>query len=333
MGWNGYDLVTDMANLNSDTSPSGRIKVLGYLNFIIMDICAYHEWAFLRQKGQILMDTDTDEQDLLLNKPSAPTVGAVTGGSLDNGTYSMKVSFYESVADIESQVGDASDDVVIDTDISVTDKTIDLSDIPVSVDPLVTARKVYLKKDDEAYILYSTMSDNTTTVLSITENTTTNLGPTYGDYDYIQSVDGPPFMENSNALTEKSISQLRLLFSGDWSNSEGKPNLFSMLHYTKIITYPRNNTNDNLSFYYFKNPKKLYDDAESIPTIPIWLRETLESGTDWRGYQYKDRSGKIEARNVYLDTMQRTISRKGSPIKSSKSIRDVVGSSEGYELQ
>ena len=330
MGWNAYDLVTDMAKLNSDTSPAGRIKALDYINDIQTDICAYHEWAFLRQKGKVLMDISTEEQDLLLATPSAPTIEKLEGGALTVATYYVKVTYYEGVADIESQASAASNSAAT----SGTDNSLTVSNIPVSADPLVTARKIYLKSGSGNYILYSTISDNTTTETTITADTSGSLGPTYDDYDYIQSIDGPPFMENSNALTEKSISQLRLLFSGDWSNSEGKPNLFSMLHYTKIITYPRNNNaTDTLSFYYFKNPKKLYDDAESIPTIPIWLRETLEAGVDWRGYRYKDRSGKIETRNVYYDTMERTISRKGSPIKSAKSIRDVMGDSNGYELQ
>ena len=329
MGWNGYDLVTDMAKLNSDTSPSGRIKALDYINFITMDICAYHEWAFLRQKGKILMDTDTEEQDLLISKPGAPTVSASAGGSLEDATYSVKVTFYESVADIESQVGTASADVAT----SGANNTISVTAIPVSTDPLVTARKIYLKKGTGDYVLYSTIEDNTTTTLSITANTSGSLGPPYDDYDYIQSLDGPPFLETSSALTEESINQLRLLFSGDWADSNGRPDLFAMLHYTKIITYPRNNTTDNLSFYYFKNPKKLYDSTSSIPTIPVWLRETLEAGVDWRGYRFKDRSGKIETRSVYYNTLTDIISRKGTPNKSSKKVRDVMGNSEGYVLQ
>ncbi|GAJ18640.1 unnamed protein product, partial [marine sediment metagenome] len=50
----------------------------------------------------------------------------------------------------------------------------------------------------------------------------------------------------------------------------------------------------------------------------IWLKEAFKAGVEWKGYQYRDRNGKIEAFNLYLRLLEDTISRMGKADKKSR---------------
>ena len=88
------------------------------------------------------------------------------------------VTFVEGVADIESEAGSASSNVTATS----ANKTITVTNIPTSSDPLVTARNVYLVKDSGEPLFYSTISDNTTTTASITADSTSTIEAP--DYSY-----------------------------------------------------------------------------------------------------------------------------------------------------
>ena len=62
MGWNGSDLRTELAALNSDSSVDGLARTIRWINEIERDIFSRHDWPFSRQKGKILVTASEEEQ-------------------------------------------------------------------------------------------------------------------------------------------------------------------------------------------------------------------------------------------------------------------------------
>jgi hypothetical protein len=148
MGWNGLDLINDFSTELGDTSSAFKTKVLRWVNEGVKDIATSHPWPFLREKGQSMLLADESSQRLALVKPSAPTVAALAGGSLALlNEYKVLVTFYEGASEVESIAGTPSAGITpLLTDLSIT-----VSAIPVSLNPLVTARKIYVSKGGGAY--------------------------------------------------------------------------------------------------------------------------------------------------------------------------------------
>lgn len=116
-------------------------------------------------------------------KPASACVAGTptSGGSITSGTHSYIVTYvingYETVGSVKSNVVDTT-----------TDKTVDLSSIPVGPTG-TTARKIYRTNagDTGNYYLITTINDNTTTTFSDTtaDNTTTAAPLTSYCYDLI----------------------------------------------------------------------------------------------------------------------------------------------------
>ena len=209
-------------------------------------------------------------------------------------------------------------------------KSIDVSDIPLSIDPLVTARRVYLSKDSGTYYLSSQIDDNTTTTLSITSDTTSLITP--AEDDYISKINGELFIESSIQLCAISAQEMRRFFPGNLANTSGIPRAYSMLGYNRAIFYPAPSADTVISYYYSKNPRGIHASSDSVPTIPRALKEVLAAGVEWKGYQYRDRSGKLEVFRYYNDLLTTFISRLGSADRQSYTVRDVEGDSDGFAV-
>lgn len=323
MGWNGQDLVTDLSSLLCDQTAGFKSKVEGWLNDVEREICMAHTWSFLRLKGYKVMTVDQEEQSLIISAPSAPSVAVAAGGSLTADTsYYVKVAFYDPTN--KNEKTSAASSVAITTTVN---KTINVTSIPLSTESLFTQRRIYLKKGTGKYYLYSTIANNTTTTLSITADTTSLIQPT--DFDYFRQIDGNPFYENSTGqLVYYPIQQIRLYADGQITS--GTPEAWGDLDVGKILMYPRPNATTALSFYYFKVPRGIYNDPESIPTIPISMKEVLEAGVEYKGFKFKDKAGAIEKKNVYDALLRAAIDSLGkSTIKTVSVIRDTQGRSDG----
>ncbi len=111
---------------------------------------------------------------------TAPTLASGTG-TLHNGTYEARVTYYSSTSGHESSTG------VTSGTIAVTNAGIAWSVIPVSSDTQVTARKLYLRNiaTMSNWYLITTLADNTTTTY------TSNLA------DTSLTVAGPDTAENN----------------------------------------------------------------------------------------------------------------------------------------
>jgi len=324
--WNGLSLQNEFAALLSDESTTFKARVLGWINDVQNDIASKHDWPFMRQKGKKLLTASSELQTLYPTAPGAPTAAVAAGGSLTSGSvYTIGVTFFESVSGYETTFGATTTATP-----SGANLTINLTNIPVSTDPLVTGRKVYIAVGSGNYLLYSTISDNTSTTLSITANTSSLVQPP--DYSLIKTIDGNPFFETapSTQLVYKPLDQIRLIRQGVIDT--GDPFFWSDFGDGKIVVDPKPSIAYTLSFYYFKMPSRLYASVDSQPELPISLKNVINAGVLAMGYEYRDRDGQDIKKKLYDQELKNAISRFGRSIKGPQRVRDVIGNSNGFEI-
>lgn len=322
MGWNGLDLTNDFSAELGDTSAAFKTKVLRWINEGIKDISTSHQWPFLREKGKFSLVAATDTQDITLGKPGAPTVSPLAGGSLALlSEYKILITFYEGVSGVESIAGTPSAGVTPLT----TDLSINVTLIPVSLNPLVTARKVYVSKGGGAYAYYSTISDNTTLTTTVTADTTSLITPP--DENMVGMIDGDFFIEDDRIIEGTSLQNMLIRSNGN--NASGTPSLWAPINQEEIRVYPKPSAIAIVSFFYFKLPAKVFGLNTSVPQIPSWLYDDLRNYVIYRGFAFRDRSGQESKKLNYDQGLRLTISRKGRPAKKSMRIRCVTPDSDG----
>src|ERR1043166_2608426 len=278
MAWDGLTLQTEYSSTLGDTSTAFKARVLTWMNDIQDDICSRFDWPFLRKSGRKLLTTSSEYQNLNIAAPSTPpTLASVNGGALTSGsTYSVRVTFYCSSNSYETEGGTESSTQ------SVNGSTlqINLTAIPVSTESLVTARKIYLKKDSGSYLNYSTISDNTTTILSITANSSSTINPP--DVQSIKRIMNEPWLISpKQKLYYMPESQMRLLYSGPFPT--GVPQFFDPIDYNRVVLYPIPVSAVDLYYEFIQVPPRLFAEATSVPTLPIWLKNVHQAGVLWKG--------------------------------------------------
>jgi hypothetical protein len=322
MKWNGLALVNGLSAELGDTSTAFKVMVLGYINDGLRDISSKFQWPQMRRKGKAILSADTDTHNLLLPKPSAPSVALAAGGSLtEDVEYKFLVTFYEGEAQVESRAGTASAGVSPTTG----NQKVDLSGIPVSESSLVTARKVYLSKGGGAYFYHSTIEDNTTTTTTISTDPTGQItAPTEG---YIETLDGDLFIENSRNLEGLSFQDYQTKVGP--LNSSGTPAAWTPIDNEKVLIYPKPTEDIEVSFWYFARPAEVFGTTSSIPQLPSFLLDDLRRYVKWRGMDYRDRDGKESAEITYRDNLKETFSKKGKLVKKSYRVRSTIPDSDG----
>jgi len=325
--WNGLDLQTEFSELLGDTTTSFKAKVMGWINEILIDIGSRHQWADLRFKGQKVLTAAAEEQDLNLLQPTAPTVAQSSGGTLtDTSVYKVSVTFLEGISGTESKGGVESAAITI----SGGSQQIDVTAIPLSLDPLVTARRIYLRKDSGEIFLQQTIADNTTTTATILANTT--LLTESPDYSAIRLIDYSPFFETgpSRRLEHRPLSQMRRLFQGTFSS--GSPSVWGDLSQGRIVLYQTPSSALTLSFYYYRLPARIVAESTSIPDLQPNLKPALRAGVLWKGFEYRDRAGQDVKASNYLNILSDSISTFGNSYEAADSVLDVMGDSDGFEV-
>ena len=316
--WDGLSLQSEFSVLGGDTSTSFKTKILVWLNDIISEIYTKHDWPFALVKGKKVLTASTEVQDLKLATPGAPTAATAAGGSLTSGTaYLFLVTFYESVADVESLAGTASASVTP----SAANLLVNLTAIPTSSDPLVTARKIYVKKGTADYIFDQTISDNTTTTATVSTDSTSTIEPP--DYTYIKKLNGNPFIEASGYLEKQEIDYLRRLFQGTFGT--GSPSYWANFGASKVLLYPVPSSASTLSFYYYRMPNRLYAVGTSAPDLPYFLKDVLWAGMLAKIYEYRDRDGQESKKNNYRSTLAESISTHGTLDNALTRVQDTFG--------
>ena len=323
--WNGLALQSDFANELGDTSAAFKTRVSLWINDVQNEICSFHDWDFLKKKGKKRL-SNVESQSLYIDAPAtAPTLvlGGAGGSLTDTTSYSVCITFIESDSGLESNPGPSA---AITT--AAPALQINLSAIPVSLDTLVTGRNIYLKNATGSFYLAATISDNTSTTLTISANTTRIVQPP--DYSMISKVSGYLFLEGTSwQLKHYPMDQLRMIFMGKWVTSQ--PQYWSSLGGDRVAVYPIPTDGTILSFYYFKMPNYIYPEELSIPEIPVWLKPALRAGVIARGYDYRERDGAERKRNDYLSLVQALITNMGEGKHSRMRVRDVNGDTDGFE--
>jgi len=315
----GLSLQTEFATLGGDTTTAFKAKVLVKLNDVLAKISSAHDWDFYKVKGKKVLTASTEIQDLRLATPGAPTVAVAAGGSLTADTaYIIRVTFYESVADIESLAGTVSSTATT----TAANKTINLTAIPTSADPLVTSRKIYIKKGTADYVYDQTISDNSTTTATITTDTTSTIEPP--DYAYIRKLDGCPFLESSSYLEKLESDYLRRMFQGTFGT--GTPSYWANFGATKVLLYPVPSSALTLSFYYYKMPNRLYAEATSYIDMPYFLKDALWAGMISWLYEYRDRDGQESKKQNFMNALNEAISTHGQSDNALTRVQNTMGS-------
>lgn len=324
MGWNGADLVNEFSAELSDTSTAFKARVVNWINQGLYDIATSHTWPFLRVRGQSILTANLDTHILGLRQPSAPSIATANGGSLTaDTTYSVLVTFYESVADVESIAGVASSSVTPTGSVL----SLDVTSVPVSTNPLVTARKIYVSKGGAAYYYHSTIANNTSTTTTISTNTTSTVTPP--DSDPIYLLDGELYIEGTQVMQGYALQRLRFETNAQVTNN-GTPNNWALVSQNTVAVYPRPSSDTTVTYYYYKIPAPVANMSTSVPQLPAWMYEALHDYVIWRGYQYRDRAGQESKRSNYDIALRTQISRKGLGQKKSGRVRSVTPDSDGY---
>lgn len=337
MNWNGLALVNDFSAELGDTSPAFKTKVLRWINEGIKEIATSHQWSFLREKGKVVLTANQESHFIPLAKPTAPTVAALAGGSLAlTYEYKVLVTFYEEASGVESIAGEISDGIIP----AGADRSIRLSEIPVSTSPLVTARKIYVSKAGGQFSYYGMIEHNLAELpgepdpindppipvtFDITTETTSQFVPP--EEDSVFMVDGDLYIEGRRILAGTALQDLTYKSQG--VNTVGEPYLWAPVNEEEVRVYPIPSSDITASFYYFKIPPYVYGIRTSIPDMPSWLHDDLKRYVLWRGYDFRDRAGKESKEITFRENLKITISRKGKPVKRSGRVRSVTPDSDG----
>jgi hypothetical protein len=321
--WNGESLVDEFSALLGDTSTAFKTRVLGWVNDVIFDISTRHDWEHHLVKSKKTLEKDEEIHDLEVEAPGSFEVEITADGSLTSGSvYSGLVTFVQDNG-VESMAGEVTESVTATDSL----KTLSFTDIPVSSEEVVTKRYFYLKKDDGPYYFHSEISDNFSTTLEIDTDTTSTIEPP--DYESIRRLNGSPFFEegSANYLEYLSADDLRRVAQGRWET--GSPEYFTPIETNSISVYPVPSSDMDVSFYYFRMPRKVYYSEDSQPDLPIHMKQVLKAGVIAMGYEYRDRDGQENKKANYEKAIVDAINRTGKVANIEFAVKDYYGVFEG----
>ena len=326
MYWNGLELVNEFSAMLSDEKASFKLRVLSWINEVQNDICYRSNFSFLKVLQAKSLTQGANFQKLDYVSPvTIPTVAIAAGGSLvEASSYKIKVTYYNSNLELETIPCFESASVVA----TAINMQIDATGIPLSSETYITARRVYMSKDDGLFYFSATISDNTTTTLTISVDTDSGITPP--SHSYMRSLDGNPFQDNYLQLSNKSLDDLRLMFQGTWD--QGSLIYWADAGTNRIATYPLAQADQILKFYFNRYPKEICQDIESVPEIPALLKPSLRAGVLSLGYAYRDREGAGQKMSEYEKIVTEQISRSNNLQTGPRYMRDVVGNARGYFL-
>lgn len=322
--WNGLALQTEFSETLGDTSTAFKARVLKFMNDISDDICSRYQWSFLRRSGKKLLSITSEYQNLHIAMPSsAPAIATAVGGSLTSGsTYTVAVTFYQSSDNYETQLSSAPTALTV----SGTSLQLDVTSVPVSTEPLVTARNVYLSKDGGTFYYYSQIANNTATTTTITADVDSTVEAP--DYIGINKIIGNPWIEDAGKqLQYKSEDELRMIYPGAFTT--GEPEFYGMVSHSSIVVYPQPSEAENIRFNYTKIPKRIFADDSLELDLPIWMKSILEAGVLMKGYQYRERPLAATYAQLYEQRLNMAIQERSKDRIGYNRIRDVTGNTDG----
>ena len=327
--WNGLSLQSEYATELGDTSAAFKSKVTDWINDGLFDISTRHNWPFMRVEGQKLFTAEAEEQSLLATSPGAPTVAASgSGNTLTASTYQVAIAFLSTTLGIETSLGTVSANVVV-----ASGEQVDVTSIPVSSDADIDRRRVYFRDDTNAgdWYLHSEITDNTTTTATIaadaTGGSTTRRPPSW---DYLKEIDGSPWFKSTSqrVLSNQSLQEIWRRESGNIPS--GTVSFWGAVTKDKILVSPDPSAAITASFYFFKNPERVFADRTHTPQFPYNMKAALDEYVKWRGMRYRDRQGVATQLQIYDATITRLIKDYGKAINVVGRVRDVMGNTDGH---
>lgn len=302
--WNGLSIQDEFSRKYGFRDSAGKARVLSWINDIQKDISSSHKWPFLRFKMKKQVVLGDQEISIAPQIPSKPTVALTAGGSLTDATvYKVKVTFVlfdesgREIDSLESEPSNASDSVTTTTGnqtITLTD--LDLYDGASTVKPTTIHRRIYLKLGTGNYLLAKTIEDNTTVTTTITADTASVIQPP--EYCLVSCMSGDPIIEGSgNWLTENALDDILKYDPG--LTSTGTPYYYARVTDEKIMLYPRPSSTYTLSYWVYRIPSRVFADSDRPIQLHPALKEVLDAGVVWKGYEDKDQDGQESKRSNY----------------------------------
>ena len=301
--WNGSYLTTRFLQKYGFTDSSSQARILEWINDLQRDICASHAWPFLKFKMKKQVTSGDQEIDVAPQIPLKQTVAASAGGSLASTIYYVKSTFvlFDETGKIEnsleSEPSEASDAVTA----GGVNKTLSISWTDVYngssiVRPLVFWRRIYISTDGVTYYLAKEIKDNVTLSTTIDADTTSTIEPP--EFKMIFCLSGEdPVIENSGiALYQNKLDDL-IKFDPTFK-SKGLTQYYARSSDTKILLYPKPASTFTISYWVYRIPARIYNTTDKIQ-FPHFLKEVLDAGVTWKGYEYKDSDGQESKKMNY----------------------------------
>jgi len=303
--WTGSALQTRLSQKYGMTDSNSLARVLEWINDIQFDIQAGHSWPNLKFKMKKQVVSGNQEIDISPQIPSAPTIALLAGGSItaDNTVY-VKVTFVlfdetgREVNSLESEPSEASNGVMVTgPDRSLTITNIDTYDGSTSVKPATIHRRIYLKVGSAAYFLAKTLADNTTTTTSVTTVPSSVVEPPEYSLVSLMSSEDPIIEGSGVSLAQEKLDDL-LKYDPNFSSS-GLPAYYARVSPTKIMLYPKPSATYTISYWVYRIPSRIFADADRPIQLHPGLKEALDAGVTWKGYEYKDQDGQESKKANY----------------------------------
>ena len=316
--WNGSALLTRFSQKFGLTDTTSLARVLEWMNEIQEDICGEFNYPFLKTKLVKTIAIGAQEVELSVDIPAAATAELLNGGALTPGsTYEFKVSFIlldENGLErdsIESEAGPAS------TSQTATDtkKNVKLTNVPLFPTSGKTAhRRIYMSKDSGCFFLVATIEDNTTTTKTIGGGSISVGTVEVPEYSRVSVLaDDDPTIDSLNVKLLLTTTDKIKAFDPN-QDTTGTPFHYSRLDDNRIFIYPKPSVEIVLTYYVYKVPAYIFDDASRVIQMSPKLKKALDAGVYWKGLEYKDSDGQETKLRNYEGMKTRAIesfSKKG----------------------
>lgn len=303
--WNGSSLQSKFAAKHGFSGDSAAlVRVLDWVNDIQTDIAANYGWPNLKFRMKKQVVSGEQEIDISPQIPSAATIALLAGGSITAGAVYVKVTFLLfdetglEINSLESEASVASNTVTTAAgDLSITITNLDLYDGSATVKPTVIHRRIYLKLGTGNYYLAKTITDNTTTTTTITTVTTSVVEPP--EYSLVSLMAEEDIIIESSGISLVQAKLDDILKSDPAISSTGLPQNYSRISPTKVFLYPRPSSTYTLTYWVYKIPCRIFVDTDRPIQLHHALKEVLDAGMTWKGYEYKDSDGQESKRINY----------------------------------
>jgi hypothetical protein len=308
--WNGSALQIRYAQKYGFSDSTSYIRVLEWMNDIQNDIQASHAWPFLKFKMKKQVTSSDHEIDISPQIPSAPVIALAAGGTItaDSVCY-VKTTFVifdesgKEINSLESEPSSASNAITVSAgNLSLSVTGISTYSGVSTVKPITIHRRIYLKIGTAAYFLSATLTDNTTTIATLSTVPTSVVEPP--EYSLVSCMSGEdPLIEGSGITIYENKLDTILKFDPNFT-STGTPQYYARVTPTKILLYPRPSSTYTISYWVYRIPSRIFADADRPIQLYHALKEVLDAGVTWKFYEYKDSDGQESKKLNYEQRKQ-----------------------------